>query len=56
MTFALVIFFSMLFGAGMAELWHRKMRRGDKLARLKAEYMDKQLWQFISLDEWLKSQ
>lgn len=47
----------MLFGYAMAELSHRRMLRKMKAAQrrneLVAEFVDKQLWQFISLDDWL---
>ena len=53
MTLTLVIGGSMVLGMLLAELWHRRDLRAYKRAQLIAEYMDRQLWQFISLDEWL---
>lgn len=48
----------MILGYICAEVWHRRDIRRMKAVQqrnaLIAEYMDKQLWQFISLDEWLR--
>lgn len=54
MILALVIAGSMLLGAALAEAWWRNIRRQSKREALTAEFLDKQLWQFISLDEWLE--
>lgn len=47
----------MLLGYVLAELSHRRtirmMKATQRRNALKAEFLDKQLWQFISLDEWL---
>lgn len=59
MTLALVIGGSMIFGAALAEIWHRFVERHNLSRRkrdaLVAEFMENQLWQFVSLDEWLKT-
>lgn len=57
MILALVIGGSFLIGYAVAEVWYRiSLRKYYKPSRrefLIAEYMDRQLWQFLSLDEWL---
>ncbi len=58
MNFALFLGGCMIVGMASAELWWRFHLRQDaakrRLEALKAEYLDKQLWQFVSLDEWIK--
>ena len=58
MTLALVMGGSMIFGFAVAEMWHRLATRRQRASRsretLIAEFVDKQLWQFVSLDEWLR--
>jgi predicted transcriptional regulator len=48
----------MIFGFAVAEVWHRLATRRQRASRsreaLIAEFVDKQLWQFVSLDEWLR--
>jgi hypothetical protein len=49
---------SLLVGYALAEGWHRisvkRMYVEQRRNALVAEFFDKQLWQFISLDEWLE--
>lgn len=56
--FAISIGCCFLFGFGSAEIWHRiSIRRYNRIRSresLIAEFVEKQLWQFVSLDEWLK--
>jgi hypothetical protein len=58
MTFALVMAGCMILGGVFAEVVHRiavrRMRASQLRNALVAEYVDKQLWQFVSLDEWLR--
>ena len=58
MTLALVMGGSMILGFALAEAWHRIVSRRQRASRsreaLIAEFVDKQLWQFVSLDEWLQ--
>lgn len=56
----MLAFISMIFGFLIAAIIHHllqteKVKNEQKRNALIAEYMDKQLWQFISLDEWLKT-
>ncbi len=48
----------MILGYIFAEILHRsdirKMKASQRRNALVAEYMDRNLWQFISLDEWLR--
>ena len=59
MTLAIVIAGSMVLGVAFAEVWHRIVERQNLSCRkrnaLIAEFLDQQLWQFVSLDEWLKT-
>ena len=59
MTLALVIGGSMILGFALAEAWHRIANRRQRAFRsreaLIAEFVDKQYWQFVSLDEWLST-
>ena len=58
MLLALVMGISMLCGVIGAEIWYRidkRSREANQHEMLVAEYFDKQLWQFISIDEWLKN-
>lgn len=58
MTLALVIGGSMILGVALAEICHRIATRQQRAYRsreaLIAEFVDRQLWQFVSLDEWLR--
>jgi hypothetical protein len=54
MILALIIFGSTLTGAGIAEMWHRRYLRETRRKLRIAEYFERNLWQFISLDEWLQ--
>ena len=60
MILILCIGVPMAVGYLVAEIWHRISIRRSETARrrnaLIAEYFDKQLWQFISMDEWIKGQ
>lgn len=48
----------LILGFGFAEVVHRVAIRRMRVSQLRnalvAEYVDKQLWQFVSLDEWLQ--
>lgn len=48
----------MILGYVFAEVCHRRAIRQMRASQLRnalvAEYVDKQLWQFVSLDEWLR--
>jgi hypothetical protein len=54
----IVILCSMLFGYVAAETWHRietrKYQRRCRHADLVTEFIDKQIWQFLTLGEWLE--
>ncbi len=58
MTLALVMGGSVIPGYAFAEVCHRRairrMQASQSRNALVAEYVDKQLWQFVSLDEWLR--
>ena len=58
MILSLVIGGSMILGYAIAEIWHRianvRQRASRSREALIAEFVDKQLWQFVSLDEWLQ--
>ncbi len=60
MNLALLTACSVLLGFGLAEIWHqvcvRRYARVRRRTELIAEFTEKQLWQFISLDEWLNGQ
>lgn len=45
----------MLLGYIIAELIHQQDIKKLKYNQLIAEYYQKQLWQFISIDEWLEA-
>lgn len=56
--FALVIAASIALGFALAEILHRfSVRRYSRIRQreaLVAEFLDKQIWRFLSLDDWLK--
>ena len=49
---------SCVVGVICAEVWHRlyirRMTKEQERNALLAEYLDKQIWQFLSVDEWLE--
>lgn len=51
--FSIIIGISIAIGYLIAEISYRKMKNKMKREQLICEFMDKQYWQFISLDEWL---
>lgn len=58
MILALVMGISMLCGVIGAEIWYRIDGRKRKNCQRKAlivEFFDRQLWQFVSIDEWLEA-
>ena len=58
MSLALGMAGCMILGYVFAEVSHRRTIRRMRASQLRnalvAEYVDKQLWQFVSLDEWLR--
>lgn len=60
MTLALVLAGSILIGYAVAEIIHRSMIKKMEIQQrrnaLIAEFIDKQIWQFLSLEEWLEAE
>lgn len=50
----------MLIGYALAEIVHRssikKMKVEQRRNALVAEFIDKKIWQFLSLEEWLEAE